>query len=157
MEGVKGFVKGHKHTEETKKKISAALSRKVVFDCDYCGQESADKPSSYDRKKRHFCGRACYSLFRKNLLPKHEQHAYKGGGMSAEDKAVRIKARSALNHAIRDKKIERAPCEVCGGLKAEGHHKDYLKPLDVMWLCDKHHHEEHKRANENPELLEETK
>lgn len=51
MKGVKGFQKGHKHSEETKKKISAANNRQVKFNCDYCGKESADKLSSFNKKK----------------------------------------------------------------------------------------------------------
>lgn len=39
--------------------------------------------------------------------------------------------------------LEREPCEVCGEDPAEAHHTDYLKPLDVMWLCRKHHNEWH--------------
>jgi len=34
-------------------------------------------------------------------------------------------------------------CEVCDGVKTEAHHQDYSKPLDVMWLCVKHHNEQH--------------
>lgn len=39
--------------------------------------------------------------------------------------------------------LERKPCEVCGAAKAEAHHDDYSKPLDVRWLCKRHHAEVH--------------
>lgn len=42
------------------------------------------------------------------------------------------------------KKIVPKPCEVCGETKVHGHHPDYAKPLDVMWLCIDHHAEWHK-------------
>ena len=154
MKGVKGFQKGHVPSQETRNKISKALYNRVEFNCDYCGCLSNDKPSHFKKKKRHFCSRNCYSLFRKEKLPTEEQHAYKGGGMPVEEKKIRIKARSALNHAVRDGKITRNPCECCGNLKAEGHHHDYSKPLDVKWLCDKCHHQEHKLIYQNPKLLE---
>ncbi len=53
------------------------------------------------------------------------------------------KARMLLAHAIRDGCIKREPCEICGDIKSEGHHDDYSKPLDVVWLCRKHHCERH--------------
>ncbi len=45
----------------------------------------------------------------------------------------------------------RKPCEVCGSTeKIEAHHDDYHKPLEVRWLCKKHHMEHHKnRINED--------
>jgi hypothetical protein len=48
-------------------------------------------------------------------------------------------ARGAVNNAIRKGRLQRLPCEVCGVPKSEAHHTDYLKPLDVKWLCRKHH------------------
>ena len=47
-------------------------------------------------------------------------------------------ARNKVNSAIRSGKLRPQPCIVCGG-KAEAHHSDYSKPLDVDWLCRKHH------------------
>lgn len=53
------------------------------------------------------------------------------------------RARQKLNNSIRAGKIVRHPCEVCGDEKSQGHHTDYRKPLEVTWLCFKHHREAH--------------
>lgn len=155
MVGIKGFAKGHIVTEETRKKIGNANKGVWInFNCDNCGKACEEKQSHFIKKKRHFCSMLCYSEFRKNILSKEEQHAYKGGGMPEEQKIKRIKARRKLNHAIRDNKIQRMSCESCGDKKTQGHHHDYDKPLDVKWLCKKCHWQEHKLIYENPELLE---
>lgn len=57
--------------------------------------------------------------------------------------AHKRKANIATNNAIRDGRLTRQPCEVCGLAKSEAHHDDYTKPLDVRWLCRKHHLEHH--------------
>jgi len=48
-----------------------------------------------------------------------------------------------VGNAIKAGKILKAPCVVCGDLKSEGHHEDYNKPLDVVWLCIRHHSDRH--------------
>ncbi len=127
---------------------------RVLFNCNYCNALTSERPSHYARKNRHFCSMGCYSLYRKDFLPKNEQHAYKNGGIPLHEKLIRIKARSDLNHAIIDKKLKRLPCEVCGNGKSEAHHEDYTKPLSVKWLCDVCHHHIHKnKVYENSELL----
>ena len=47
----------------------------------------------------------------------------------------------AVSNAIRDGRLKRMPCEVCGNPKSQGHHDDYRKKLSVRWLCFKHHRE----------------
>lgn len=61
------------------------------------------------------------------------------------DPKLRMKheARWQLNRAIESGRIKRKPCEKCGAEKSEAHHPDYYKPLEVQWLCRKHHNEIH--------------
>lgn len=51
-------------------------------------------------------------------------------------------ARSYAGVYKRRGKIREQPCGVCGG-KAQMHHPDYDRPLDVVWLCRVHHLELH--------------
>lgn len=55
----------------------------------------------------------------------------------------------AIYHGI----LKRQPCEVCGisgkiGANGreivEAHHDDYNRPMEVRWLCFKHHREWHR-------------
>ena len=52
-------------------------------------------------------------------------------------------ARSILRQSIKDKRMIKGVCLFCGDPKTEGHHTDYTKPLEVIWLCRKHHVELH--------------
>jgi hypothetical protein len=53
-------------------------------------------------------------------------------------------ARRYVVHAVYMGRMTRQPCEVCGEHKTEGHHPDYSKPKEVVWLCHKHHMELHR-------------
>lgn len=53
-------------------------------------------------------------------------------------------ARIALNVAVSKGKVTRDPCEVCGDRDTHGHHEDYSRPLEVVWLCQAHHGERHR-------------
>lgn len=55
----------------------------------------------------------------------------------------RYRCAYAVSNAIRDGRLMRGPCEVCGNVKAQAHHDDYRRPLVVRWLCRKHHLEHH--------------
>jgi len=55
-----------------------------------------------------------------------------------------VKARGILNRAILTDEIKREPCQECGEVRSEAHHRDYSKPLEVLWLCSVHHNATHK-------------
>lgn len=56
---------------------------------------------------------------------------------------LKYKARQMVSRFVREGKIKRLPCSVCGNPNSQAHHEDYSKPLDVVWLCFKHHRERH--------------
>lgn len=64
---------------------------------------------------------------------------------------LKDRARTLMSRAIDRGELVREPCAVCGEARTHGHHHDYTKPLDVTWLCERHHEEEHTRLRK--ELL----
>lgn len=60
--------------------------------------------------------------------------------------ARRMAARRAVREALKRGTLSRGPCRDCGALNVEGHHPDYSKPLEVIWLCRIHHRAEHAKA-----------
>ncbi len=60
----------------------------------------------------------------------------------------KYKAQTMTNNAVRDKRLFREPCEVCGSETVHAHHDDYLKPLNVRWLCAAHHRQWHAENGE---------
>lgn len=55
-------------------------------------------------------------------------------------------ARWKTQRAIASGRLLRQPCEVCGIAKVDAHHDDYSEPLNVRWLCRKHHLEHHAKV-----------
>ncbi|MEG1495452.1 MAG: hypothetical protein RRZ84_07840 [Romboutsia sp.] len=151
MKGIKGFQKGRIVSQETRDKIGQANNGNFYGTCDYCSKVYHTQQSHYQKRKRHFCSRECYSKYRAELLPKEEQHAY-GTGYCEQERGKRKKARTLLNHHLRDNNIERQPCEVCCNPKTEAHHDCYDKPLEIRWLCFKCHRKWHK-LHDNHELI----
>lgn len=49
----------------------------------------------------------------------------------------------ALNQAVSRGEVRRHDCVFCGDHRSQGHHEDYSKPLQVVWLCQKHHQAVH--------------
>ncbi len=66
----------------------------------------------------------------------------------SERNPIKRKASQAVSNALRDGRLSRQPCCVCGATKAQAHHEDYAKPYTVIWLCSKHHSEYHRIVDE---------
>ena len=81
--------------------------------------------------------------FRSNLKFGTDNHFFRGTTANG-------RAQNILEKAIEKGVIQRKThCELCGytGTMKDGrtaiqaHHSDYSKPLEVMWLCQKCHHQ----------------
>ena len=58
---------------------------------------------------------------------------------------ARRKAYIAVSRAVLSGTLTRPrTCSLCLSIDIEAHHNDYSKPLDVTWLCPRHHAELHR-------------
>ena len=98
----------------------------------------------------------CNYLCRKCNTERAKKYRQTENGRKAIYKAVyksvkkynyKQNARVRVYDAIKKGKITRPDkCDKCKTeTKPEAHHKDYLKPLDVSWLCKSCHCLEHKK------------
>ena len=135
----------------------------TIKTCFKCGVE---KPlASFPKRKTSSDGyrkdcKSCVAVFqkayRKTVAYAASTLKYiqseKGKAVNAAGKARR-KAKHPLKHtahckvtyAIRAGKLIKEPCRDCGDINVHGHHPDYSKPLDVIWLCPTHHIKEHSK------------
>lgn len=72
------------------------------------------------------------------------QQGYYHGGYIDPQKAA---ARAAVQSAVRAGRLRQQPCVICGAPKSQAHHEDYSKPLEVTWLCSRHHGERHRKQS----------
>lgn len=68
--------------------------------------------------------------------------------MRPEERRKRNAARSKLRYAVRIWDVPKPyTCEGCGNRarRLQAHHKDYDKPLEVVWLCRQCHGLAHRK------------
>jgi hypothetical protein len=63
-------------------------------------------------------------------------------------------AQASLRRAVLSGVVKPQPCWVCGS-KAEAHHPDYDRALDVVWLCPPHHRQTHALVANDPQMRKE--
>jgi len=90
-----------------------------------CGK--CNKPN--DRFPNRYCTE-CHSKYMREWRKTHI--------MTPEQKK-KDSCRSYAGSYLKRGKIKRKPCEECGAKKVMIHHKDYDKPLEITWLCQRHH------------------
>jgi ribosomal protein S27AE len=62
---------------------------------------------------------------------------------------VKVKASAIVARAIRNGKLFSEPCCKCGSTESmHAHHDDYLKPMNVRWMCAGCHSQWHKLNGE---------
>jgi transcription elongation factor Elf1 len=111
---------------------------------DFCFPKRNDREGYYNTCKE--CKNAYQRQYQKTKAGKEVQ--VKADQARKEKFAEKRSARSKTFHAIKNGTIQVLPCLICGE-KAEAHHHDYSRPLDVMWLCSKHHREAHQLTRGN--------
>ena len=111
--------------------------------CKRCAK--LDTSSYYKNNRKHYAKyeqKRFKNPNRKTKIKKYQQDRRKNN-------PEKYKCGYLTSNAIRDKRIFKKPCQVCGNINVEAHHKDYAKPFDIEWLCRKHHLQKHgKKAYE---------
>jgi hypothetical protein len=82
----------------------------------------------------------------------HQNQSHKNR-ISTPEGLFKLLARDFTNSAKRLGFLKKMPCEICGEEKVDAHHDDYMKPLDVRWLCRKHHVEYHNNKKQELKQL----
>lgn len=84
-----------------------------------------------------------YSEIRKKWNKENKERVYKSVRSWQERNKEKISAEIKLNQAVLKGKIKKECCAKCGSATVHAHHPDYSKPLEVIWLCPKHHKQMH--------------
>jgi hypothetical protein len=95
-------------------------------------KDKIDHYRNYDRKRGNRQSKEYISAYRKN-------------------NPLKYKAHTIVNNAVRDGRLIKQRCEICGNKRTHAHHDDYNYPLIVRWLCAAHHKEYHMQNNEENE------
>lgn len=96
------------------------------------------KCGKQQRKGGRYCNE-CHAAYMRKNRPKHSE--------LPDEARMKANARAYLKEYVKRGHIKKMPCEICGDEKSEGHHEDYSKPLEVIWLCRKHHLEHHNKLS----------
>lgn len=81
----------------------------------------------------------CAAVYQRERLKYYEP------APKTEVQKIRHRVRALTRSYIKSGKLIKGLCEVCGiNEDVEAHHDDYNKPMDIRWLCRKHHREHHK-------------
>ncbi|MEK6829960.1 MAG: hypothetical protein AABY15_07630 [Nanoarchaeota archaeon] len=105
-----------------------------------------------EKKIRHRLSQKKYKLSQKGKNTEYKYHHSEASKNASYKNYLKNKFKFSIHRKVRNaiKKglLIRQACEICGKENGFAHHDDYMKPLDVRWLCNFHHCEFH-RKNKN--------
>lgn len=112
--------------------------------CDTCGEEFERVASNIAAWQHLYCSKKCAGIGQSKYRIGKKAPGYGKGTLTTDNKELRTDSRNKLNEAVRIGKVIKKPCLLCGNnTRPEAHHRDYSKPLDVVWLCRRHHEDTH--------------
>ena len=134
---------------------------KIKLHCLVCGTEFLRKPSEVLRGRNKYCSKKCaiHTALVNRDQTGNKNPNWKDGIRSWKPTKEYLKnkqkvyrerfpnkkyAHQLISDYIRNGWLTKKSCEKCGEIKAEAHHEDYSKPLDIQWLCKKCHMARHK-------------
>lgn len=125
--------------------------KEIIRKCNICDKEKSLNEFTRDKSSLNgfgyqclVCKRVVFAKWFNSKLGKQYKIAHRIKAIENEARSTlkfpeKRKAREILRMNVRSGNVQKLPCEFCGDLKSEAHHTDYSKPLDVRWLCKKHH------------------
>lgn len=111
----------------------------------YMANRPKERIAEIDRKRRIKPGRReAARRYAKKAREKYPERRLGYNRKSREKYPEKYKARTIVGNYLRDGKLTKHPCCECGETEGvHAHHEDYSRPLDIEWLCEKHHADRH--------------
>ena len=101
-------------------------------------QEYIDNNRKWRENNREKAREWYRSYYKKNRLAESERNKKRW-----HNNPLKSAAYNAVRLAKYKGELIPQPCIQCGKPKAEAHHEDYSKPLEIIWMCSIHHRRHH--------------
>ena len=107
-------------------------------ECSMCGRMLSFDEFYYRENEKRY-----YSTCR-TCTTKMQRKSYRERLLNPE-KCKQLRTQARLREATRKGKLKRGVCYFCGSTNnIDGHHENYEKPFDVIWLCRNCHAKLHR-------------
>lgn len=105
-------------------------------------QDNLESVQAYDRKRNKTPERLAAKRESVKKNPDAPRRAKRNWAERNKEKRA---AHIIVGNAVRDGRLIKQLCHVCGDETVQAHHPDYSQPLLVVWVCDTHHKDIHKQ------------
>lgn len=115
--------------------------------CSKCHKLKKREDYHRNKSKKRGCNtycKQCQNEYRKE----NKKYFHKKWRNHYQKNKNKFKCRHKTYNAIKKGALKRMPCQFEGCSETENihaHHYDYDKPLNVKWLCRKHHYQTHRK------------